>query len=412
MSKFRPFSGVRYARGDLSRVLAAPYDVVTPETQQDLIARDRHNVLIIDNPAGGITNEETRTHPYASAAGTLSQWLDQAVLRLDQDPSAYVVSHEFPSTLGGTREIRRGVIGLLPALPWRDGVVLPHENTFRGPKQDRLALMRATQTQTSPIFAMWAGAPEMSGLLDEAMAGQTDAAGDIDGELGSEHLRLWRISDSALSRRLAEAISTATLYIADGHHRYETAVAFAQESQTESPSVLAYLADARDPGMCLLPTHRLVKFAPDSVLPDAESIAGRPRSPWTSEALPADAEPADALAGRSGLHAFVVATRSGTYLFTRPRGATSSPLDGLDVQVLHQELLPAWDVGDSSTLWFERDVASALESVRTGAADVAFLMAPPTVDDVIRVADAGETMPQKSTYFYPKVPTGLVLYCL
>ena len=201
----------------------------------------------------------------------------------------------------------------------------------------------------------------------------------------------------------------------DGHHRYETAVAFAEEWATSHPGeqahVLAYLSSSSDPALIVLPTHRLIRFS-GADRPTLSEVTKKLGRGWTSK----KASPSDGLAklqaeaARS--HQFLVASSEGSFLLSRTRAKTPTPVESLDVQILHDELLGLLGVDDTATVTFERDPQAALAAVENGTADIAILIAAPRVDDVIQVADAGESMPQKSTYFYPKVPTGLVIYKL
>jgi uncharacterized protein (DUF1015 family) len=258
------------------------------------------------------------------------------------------------------------------------------------------------------VFALWSGAPALRSLIDEVATGEALLGGRTDGELGSEKHLLWRAGESGWIARVVDALASAYLYVADGHHRYETSVAYG------ASECLVYLADAEDPALTILPTHRLVRpgmgvaFSLDDLwarLDDAyevESAAG------ADEAL------AMARGCRETHHAFAVVARDGAAMMRRARRAHSSSVRAsLDAAVLEAEVLgPAGVTAaaiERGALDYTRDAAELGAAVERGDAVLGFGLLPATPAEVLGVADAGETMPQKSTYFYPKVPTGLML---
>ena len=192
MAEVIPFCGVRYSDSDLSERVAPPYDVVSPSKQTEIIGRNRQSVLLVDNPASGIEDEFRRQASYATAAGILELWLGLGVLARDEEPSLYTIAHEFELPDGSGRITRNGLIGLLPAKPWGDDSVRPHEHTFRGPKADRLALMRASEAQTSPIFAMWKKADGLDQIIQKVMQSDETARAEFRG-------RVWTGDSSSLA---------------------------------------------------------------------------------------------------------------------------------------------------------------------------------------------------------------------
>jgi len=294
---------------------------------------------------------------------------------------------------------------------------------MRGPKADRLALMRTTRAQTSPVFAVWTDAPGIAATLDDLATGDALLGGRIDGEIASEKLLLWRVDDPAQVAAIAGALRDAKLYIADGHHRYETAIAYAAERRAADPAAprgapferaLVYLAAADDPGITILPTHRLVRPGPGIAFSLDDLWA---RLDDVFETLPASdgrAALAAAASMRDTHHAFAVVAHDGAAVLRRPRRAGGSPREKLDVTVLETEVLEPAGVSremiSAGALAYTRDPDGLDAAVQRGEAILAFGVAPVIADDVIAVAGAGETMPQKSTYFYPKVPTGLILF--
>jgi uncharacterized protein (DUF1015 family) len=452
MARLRPLRGVRYdaAVVDFGSVLAPPYDVISPAQQQELYARDLRNIVRIDygaELAHDVADEDDR---YTRARGHLNSWLQLGILRRDEAPALYVTDHEFLGA-DGHRHVRRGILGRVPARPWAESEVLPHEHTLRGPKADRLALMRTTQMQTSAVWVMWDEAPGIAEALAAATGRMPDAAGETPGELDVERLRMWVVTDPQHLAAIDAALQPARLYIADGHHRFETAAAYAAERRAAAPDApeeadfamtLVYATAADDPVLEVWPTHRLVRADAEGASAAAATAAastagGSPTggAPATAVALPAtlaalrdrlspdftlDPRPdlaaatAEAAARRDTHHAYGVQAPDGAALLTAPRRPTTNPRDALDVSVLADRVLrDALGISPDATaggaLAYTRDVAEAAEAVSGGQASLAFTTNPSTTAEIIAVSDAAEVMPQKSTYFYPKVPTGLVL---
>jgi uncharacterized protein (DUF1015 family) len=301
--------------------------------------------------------------------------------------------------------------------------VLPHERTLRGPKEDRLALMRATRMQTSAVFALWDQAPGIAEALAASTGRPPDAEGETDGEVDREGHRLWVVDDPAELGAVLEALASSRLYIADGHHRFETAATYAAERRTAEPDAgdgadfgmtLLHLCAADDPAIEVLPTHRLVRPAPG--VPDrvAELLA-RLEGGFEAEQAGSLAEAvAAARRHRDGEHALAVAASDGAFLLRAPRRPGRSPRAALDVTVLQEVILEGACGLDAEAvaggaLGYTRSVDEAEESVAAGTTALAICLNGCTTAEIIAVSDARETMPQKSTYFYPKVPTGLVL---
>ena len=424
MATVEPFEGTRYnpEHVKLGGVLAPPYDVITDAQRDQLYGRDLRNIVRVDYGISYPNDVEGVDDRYTRAASFLASWHELGILVRDQPATFYVVDHHFQHP-DGTDRRRRGLLATVAATPWDSSDLRPHERTMRGPKADRLALMRATRAQTSPVFAVWTDARGIGDALDAVATGDALLGGRIDGEIASEKLLLWRVDDRDQVAAIAGALRDAGLYIADGHHRYETAAAYAAERRVAEPDApsdapferaLVYLSAADDPGITILPTHRLVRPGPGIAFSLDDLWA---RLDDVYETLPAsDGRAAlDAAASmRDSHHAFAVVAHDGAAVLRRPRHAGGSPRDRLDVAVLETEVLGPAGVSremiSGGALGYTRDPDGLDAAVRSGDAILAFGVAPVSADDVIAVADAGETMPQKSTYFYPKVPTGLVLF--
>lgn len=403
-----PFLGERYADAPaLSRLIAPPYDVISLEQRRRYAAADPHNIvhLILPEVAGDMNR-------YRAAAERLAAWRADGVFVVDLAPAVYVVAQTF-ATPGGARRTRVGMFAAAAAEPYEARRILPHERTHRGPKLDRLELLRATRTSLESIFLI---APDPEGTLADGLRAITAGEPDATAELDGVEIRVWGVAGPE-AERLAGAAS-APLYIADGHHRYETAVAYAREDPAAG-RLLAFIVSARDPGLVVLPTHRVV-YAADR---DLAALEAGWRRYFDVTLVPAGADRMRLLAeaGRDGTACLVARESDTRDLLLRLR--PDAPLTGLpelgrtpavralDVAIVErlvvQEILAA---GKSTpTLTYTPDPAPALQVAHLGKAAAAVLLNPTRVDQVFAVADAGDVMPPKSTYFAPKVPSGVVL---
>lgn len=402
-----PFRGERFAERELSARLAPPYDVISPDERRALAARNPHNIVRLILPEAGVGKDQ-----YLLAATLLTEWRRAGVLVRDPAPAVYVLEQAFPLPGGGMRT-RVGLFGAVAAEPYDAGRVRPHERTHAGPKADRLALLRATATALESIFLL---APDAGGELTRALSGVTRGAPSAEGTLGDVRHRLWIVT-GAPADALAASAGRAPLYIADGHHRYETAVAYAKENPA-ADRVLSLIVPATDPGLTVLATHRVVY----GIGFDLSPLLGQWQQWFEVTATPPLADPVGHLAA-AGAHgtACVVALPDGRDLTLvlrddAPLGEISvlgkSPAArSLDVAIVEALVVkPILGAGTSTpTLTYTPDAAKALDAARRGRAAAAVLLNPTRVAQVIAVADAGDVMPQKSTYFVPKVPAGLVL---
>ena len=280
LAGLRPLRGVRFDSEHvrLGGVLAPPYDVISPARRDELYGRDLRNVVRIDFGQGypdDVSRRERRLHP---GAARLRSWLDLGILVRDERPGLYLVAHEFVAPDGASRR-RLGPAGSGPALPWDRSEVRPHELTLLGPKEDRLALMRATRAQTSPSWVLWDGAPGLVARLGEIAEGRALLGGRVEGEMGSEKVLVWQVAAAADLAAIDSLLAPATLYIADGHHRFETMAAYAAERRAagdadgaDSQFALVYASAADDPALVVLPIHRMVRPRPG--LPAPRRAAG------------------------------------------------------------------------------------------------------------------------------------------
>jgi uncharacterized protein (DUF1015 family) len=424
----RPFQGILYdpTRVDLSQVVAPPYDVISPADQRRFYRQDPHNVVRLI--AGEIRPTDTpEDNKYSRAAGFFQQWLADGILREEASPCLYVYRHQFVDPSSGHERVRRGLLGVVELEPFGSGV-LPHEQTHARARADRLSLTRAVVANLSPVFALYEDPASAVGRIIAPAVAEPPRL-SITGEEGDRHT-VWSISGAERFRELAEVFRPSRLYIADGHHRYETALNFRNKQRQDHPEappdaafnyVLMLLVDVADPGLTILPTHRLLhdfeRFDP--------ALAGRLASRHRVTPCPDRAALLAAMQEPTGGHRIGVAlSRVSSFSGGRQDGGyftvdiessgAPDPVSQLDVSVLHHEILerelglePA-ELESERYLSYSRDVGGLLDRLEMGAGQAAFLLRPPAVSDVVEVARAGQVMPQKSTYFFPKPASGIV----
>lgn len=393
-----PFGGERYAAADrLSRLIAPPYDVISPAQRARYAALDAHNIVHLMLPEA--RGEADR---YAHAAAQLAVWRRAGILTRDADPAAYVLAQDF-ALPSGERRTRLGVFVALAAEGYEPRRVRPHERTHAGPKADRLALLRATRTSLESIFVL---APDPDGTLAAAVRAAAGAPPAARAELDGVGIRLW-VAPGAEGARLAALAGARPVYIADGHHRYETASAYAQE-HAAAARVLALVVSARDDGLAVLPTHRIIHGAP--VRPEDLAPVWRERFDTRPVAPGTDLVAHLAAAGGRGTACLVVWPEGRAEILTLNAGADLGSLP--DVAVARVEALVVHPIvlrAGTAELTYTADAREAIDAVWKGGAAAAILLNPTKVEEVFQVADAGGIMPPKSTYFIPKVPAGVLL---
>ena len=369
MAVLKPFRALRYdqeAAGPLDRLVAPPHDVVGADLSERLVAAEPHNVIRL-----------TRPEDPAEAGRLFREWQEEGVLVREHEPAVWILEETFAGSDGASRT-RRSLVARLRVTPYGEGDIFPHERTFAGQKEARLELLRAVRAKLSPVLLLHAGRSPAE------PAGEPDLVATLDGVTS----RLWRVSDPAVIEQ-AVALVQGPLVIADGHHRYETALRYHQEDETEeSAYVLAALTAREDPGLVILPTHRLA----DAPLPQ---LNGR----FRVTPLDGAAGALDRLGDVARDHpAFVLLRREGAELVeAEPEGGAAGVLDTAALATL-----------PLAGVRFTPSAEEAERSVVAGRAEAAFLVRAPTVEQVEAVALAAETMPEKSTYFFPKLTTGLL----
>ncbi len=432
MADVKPFRGIRYdvgRVGELSRVVAPPYDVISPEEQEALHRRHPRNIVRIDFGMAR-DGDGPGSDKYARAAGWYRGWLSDGTLVRDAVPSLYYYEQEFTIAEKKTF-VRKGFLGALRLSPFGEGVVFPHERTLSKPKEDRLALMQATDAHMSPVFGLFSDpGNEVLGGLRAGMAAAPDLAAVDD--LGVRH-RVWTVSQPKAIHAAVAKMAGKGVFIADGHHRYETAIAFRDEMRAKhgvNPGaayehVLMFLCNMDDEGIVILPTHRGIHSLPDF---SAERFLSKVRAILPVES--GDGSPEDAMravetAGAKGKaigwtadgNRFHVATFPDLPRFCeRHLGNFPPPLRSLDVVLLHGFLLEqvlgisAEAVTAGRHVKYYKDPAKAAKDLSTGAIQAAFFLNAVTIPEFRGVSLSGHVLPQKATFFYPKIGTGLLIF--
>lgn len=428
MVDIAPLRPLRYAPAVLPRVVAPPYDVIDAELRARLAARDPHNVVHIDLPEG--TGDER----YENARRLFERWQAEGVLVRDDRPAFWRFVQTFDPPEGGPRITRKGFFALVRAVGFERREVLPHERTLTGPKLDRLKLSRATRATLSPQFMLYSDPARA--LEPDLDSGEELADFTTDDGVRQQ---LYRVTRATSVVRIANALADARLLIADGHHRYETAVALAKEIDDEArargaaPSsrgehlfTPALLVNGDDPGLVVFPTHRLVHSLPSF---DLEQLLDRARDWFDVQPLGADPDalraavaaaerPAVGLVGAAG-RAALLSLREGVDLASHPvLGKRPEVVRQTAVALLHDGIIehllgvsPEAQAAKTNIRYLQ-DTRAGIAALGSGDAQVLFVMAATPVATIRRVAEAGEVMPQKSTFFYPKVPTGLLIHTL
>jgi len=369
MAELKPFRALRYdegVAGPLDRLVAPPHDVVGASLRERLIAAEPHNVIRL-----------TRPEDPAEAARLFREWQAEGVLVREAEPAVWVLEETFAGADGRPR-IRRSLVARLRVTPYGEGDVYPHERTFARQKEARLDLLRAVRAKLSPVLILHAG----------GTPARLERPPDVQATLDAVTSRLWRVADHE-QIEAALGLVQGPLVIADGHHRYETALRFHEEDGTNASAyVLAALTAREDPGLVIFPTHRLA----DAPLPQ---LNGR----FRVTPLDGAAGALDRLERLPRDHpAFVLLRRDGADLVeAEPEGGAAGVLDTAPLATL-----------PLAGVRFTPSAEEAERAVASGGAEAAFLVRAPTVEQVEAVALADETMPEKSTYFFPKLTTGLL----
>ncbi|MEX1274524.1 MAG: DUF1015 domain-containing protein [Bacteroidota bacterium] len=424
MAEIQPFRGVLYdqSKVHLDDVVAPPYDVIAPEQQEKLYERNEYNVVRLI-----LGREEDR---YASAALHLGEWLERGVLVRDARPALYILTQSFTGSNGKTI-VRKGFVALCRLEEFDKKIVLPHEKTLAKPREDRLKLFQSTHTNLSQIFSLY---PDSEKAIDRVLNGYQDTEPLIDVMFEEVQNRVWRLDDAEKIRQVQDLMKRNQVLIADGHHRYETALAYRDAMREKNPRhtgeelynyVMMFFANIDDEGLVIYPTHRIVHSLTGF---DSRSFLGQLEQHFILREFKETDGLLKALNSSSVRSlGFKIKGEPVAYLCTlKPTNLASQivpddipvELKELDVTLLHSVVfrdllgISVEAQEQKRNIDYVRKAEDAVAAVESGKAQIACLMNPTRIEEVRAVAKAGYTMPQKSTYFFPKLVSGLVINLL
>lgn len=430
MIRIAPFRGILYSQSkvrDFARVIAPPYDVISPAEQERLYKKSPHNFVRLD------LSQEAGS--YQAVAQLFHDWMAQGILQRDEQPAIYFLSQRF-RLASGEQKLRQGFITLLELQDLDSGAIRPHEKTHGAPKEDRLQLMLACHAQFSPIFTLYAQSKlAIDRILNVAVEG---VAPLIEAELDDgEHCQLWRITDGEVIGKIQREMEDQKLLIADGHHRYEATLAYRDHMRQQRTSstgdepfnfIMAYCANIEDANVAILPTHRLVRGFPHKPFLELEEalqtyfyVEQHPKTPEGKASF------LKALRAAARKHRVIGVSfkRDPRYLILRLKNKRimqrlakdmSPPLRELDVSTLHLLILEhilgmAADLQEKGeTIRYSQDEESVLQALEKEDFQAAFILNATKKEEIQSIVAGGDRMPQKSTYFYPKLPSGLVVH--
>lgn len=407
MTEFLPFKGILYNNSAVrgTDVLAPPYDIITPEIKEELYDKSDYNIVRIDF-GKAYPGDDISSNKYSRASHYLSEWLSKGILRKHDKEAFYVYETEY--YFSGKKMKLRGIIGKLRLRQFGEGIY-PHEETHSAPKEDRLKLMRTCGANISPIFSLYNSPDRIASGIMREKSSEAPYMEGID-DLQVIH-RLWIVDDESAVRAISEDISGKSIFIADGHHRYETALAYQKEMRIsqgisqDAPFdyVMMSLFNIADSGLTILPTHRLIDKAPDNLLDLL--------SPYFEiSAINTDTNIMQVIAEYDHAIGMYLHTNDNFYLL-RPMGIDLEELHPalreLDVVVLHELIFSK--LINAGIITYEMDAWRCMDMVKKGKHQAVFFLNPTKVQDIERVARNSLRMPPKSTYFYPKLLTGFVI---
>jgi uncharacterized protein (DUF1015 family) len=411
MAEVIPFKGVLFNVPKISKIsgedlLAPPYDIISPEYRETLYNKSPYNIVKVDF-GKELPEDNDKQNKYTRAKEYLEAWLKEEVLLVSDQPCFYL--YEISYNIKNKEQKLSGFLGLVRLEPLGKGNIYPHEYTHSKPKKDRIELMRHCEGNISPIFSLYNSQVKgISALLSKT--GKSKPYIEAKDSDASIH-RLWKIQDSASNRTIKDELDGSAIFIADGHHRYETALEYQKEMRKKKGAsdkpvphdyVLMFLANMADEGISILPTHRLIK----SISPDALDILS---ADFEIEEMHNNFDISSAIAGKRDVYGLYTGGEHWYRLSYKGEGIHGVPsaLKNLDVTILHELIFK--QILDIDSVSYEMDVQKCLDLVRDNEFAAAFFLNPTRVEDVENVALASLRMPPKSTYFYPKLMTGLVL---
>jgi len=417
---------------DLSTVICSPYDIITPPLQQELYHRSQYNFVRLEN-SRELPQDTVTDNKYTRSAATLKQWLKQGVLKVNELPAIYLHDHYF--TYQGKEYKRRGIITRVRLEEWDKRIVRPHEGTLAEPKHDRVNLLRELQANTSPILALFEDQGQQVSSLLATQEPKNKPLISLSSLNGEGH-NIWAITQPEAVNQICNSLAEQPLYIADGHHRYESALTYQREkgacsslaSENEAFNfVMMTLVDFSDLGLIVLPPHRLVRGISKSIL---NGLIAKLRAFFEIKELPLDMPSVwqqvdDLLMGTDEIRLFLFGLAGRLFVLRLRDFTTASQM----MPYFHSELYKRLDVSiadhiilenllelstgkEEARITYSYDRQDAVNRVLDQEYQLAFLLSPVKVEVVKAIADAGDRLPRKSTYFYPKLPAGLVFYRL
>ncbi|MEP7365656.1 MAG: DUF1015 domain-containing protein [Acidobacteriota bacterium] len=412
MAHIHPFHAYRYSAkaGDPAALITQPYDKIYPDMRDRYLAASPYNLVrvILGERFDGDTPED---NVYTRAAGLLDKWMHDGILEREAEPALFAYFQRFRDPDSGHELTRKGFICLSDLAEYSEGIVHRHEQTLTGPKQDRMELLKHTEAHCEQLFLLY---PDETGRIDEILDAAAAASApllNIDDGYGAVHL-LWRIAEPAAIAEIQAHMVDKKLVIADGHHRYETALVYSKMSQkADAKRVMMTLVNMHSPDLRILATHRLVHNLAafdTSTLLDSLSKLGSLRTATGDADLKSSIQ-----ASKPGKMILGIALPGSTHLLEVDRTPGLLDVTFLHKQILHRALgITEEDVRSQKYLHFVRGIDPALEQLRSGKCQVAFLLQPTTVAQVAEVSFSGGVMPQKSTDFFPKLLSGVAIYKL
>ena len=438
MAKIIPFRGILYDTEkipDLKAVITPPHDVISVHEQQEFYERHPQNMIRLI--LGKVYPEDTEhDNRYTRAAKSFRSWLDEGVLRQDKEPALYVTEIDY--SMEGKVRTRFGFIALVGLENFEKGTIRPHEKTFTATNTDRLKLMEASRTNFSPIFSLFSDPDnKIIGSLRAAIE-QLRPDFNFEDHLGYRH-RLWRVRDHLIHNKIGQIFADRPLYIADGHHRYETALMYRDRIMSKQPSldpddpcnfVMMYLSSMHDPGLTIRPSHRMICDVEKGAI---ETFVHKASAYFDIEKVDLDGlnrkQIEDGILNkvRTGSNSTIIGVvlrdHNGFYVLRVKNGIVDhlfgqeipTPLRKLDVTVVTQLVLQeilglnGAALDNERSILYTNRIDKVLNAVHAGECSIALILNPTRLDQMQEVSDAGLIMPRKSTYFYPKVMTGLVI---
>ncbi|WP_294343118.1 DUF1015 domain-containing protein [Prosthecochloris sp.] len=423
MPEIRPFKGLRYdpeTAGDMGSIICPPYDIIPPAMQQELYDRSGYNAVRLELPK--------EDDPYGAAAERIVRWMQNGILKQDDESALYPYYQTYTDPEGNTYT-RKGFFCALRLHEFSEKKVLPHERTLSGPKKDRLNLFKRTQANISSIFGLYADEKLQADKAIEEFAVTHDP--EVDAVFQGVRNRLWKMTDPDVIATVQQVLLDRQVYIADGHHRYETGVNYRNLRSEENHShtgdepynfILIYLANIFDEGLIIFPLHRMVhslgRFSPEGLIDTLSTH-------FEVKPLGGREELRHYLESESSSHVYGVVTSEGIWGIkmkdspeTLLGDSVPAPLLQLSVVVLHELILhrvlgiTPEAMRSQTNLVYEEDDRQVFDAVAHGGIQVGFVVKATTVQQVLDISGEGEVMPQKSTYFYPKIMTGLVMHRL